>query len=58
MHDECSPISRSTDTAPRPKPWTTPRLRVFGDVRDLTLGGSPGGGDSGGAGPFVEAPLV
>ena len=56
MHDECSSTPRTTESTP--KTWTAPRLRVFGDVRDLTLGGSPGGGDSGGAGPFVEAPLM
>lgn len=27
--------------------YVSPRLRSLGDVRDLTLGGSPGSGDSG-----------
>lgn len=27
--------------------YQKPELLCFGDVRDLTLGGSPGGGDSG-----------
>jgi hypothetical protein len=27
--------------------YHTPRLEVLGDIRDLTLGGSPGQGDSG-----------
>lgn len=31
-------------------PYETPRLVCLGDVRDLTLGGSPGTGDSGNAG--------
>ena len=29
------------------RPYRAPRLEVLGDVRDLTLGGSPGVGDSG-----------
>lgn len=29
------------------RPYKSPRLIDFGDVRDLTLGGSPGVGDSG-----------
>ncbi len=28
-------------------PYAPPRLEVLGDVRDLTLGGTPGLGDSG-----------
>ncbi len=28
-------------------PYSPPRLEVLGDVRDLTLGGTPGLGDSG-----------
>jgi hypothetical protein len=31
------------------RPYSTPRLVVFGDVLSLTLGGSPGAGDSGGS---------
>ncbi len=27
--------------------YKKPKLTSFGDVRDITLGGSPGGGDSG-----------
>jgi len=30
------------------KPYTRPHLRVLGDLRSLTLGGSPGIGESGG----------
>jgi len=32
------------------KVYEKPVLTTFGDVRDVTLGGSPGGGDSGGSG--------
>lgn len=33
--------------APEKKPYTSPKLTVLGDIRDLTLGASPGIGDSG-----------
>lgn len=33
--------------AGRRLPYAPPRLEVLGDVRDLTLGGTPGLGDSG-----------
>lgn len=39
---------RSVTTPPR-EPYQAPRLLALGDVRDLTLGGSPGTGDSGNA---------
>ena len=29
------------------RPYTSPRLAVLGDLRSLTLGGSPGANDSG-----------
>jgi hypothetical protein len=32
--------------APVRRPYTPPILEEYGDVRDLTLGGSPGAGDS------------
>lgn len=32
--------------------YSSPRLIDFGDVRDVTLGGSPGVGDSGNPGIF------
>jgi len=32
------------------KPYQTPKLYVYGELRDLTLGGSPGTGDSGNPG--------
>ncbi len=31
---------------PARRPYTPPVLEEYGDVRDLTLGGSPGAGDS------------
>jgi hypothetical protein len=34
------------DVVPQRRPYSTPRFEVLGDVRGLTLGGSPGGGDS------------
>jgi len=37
------------------KPYRKPRLQELGDLRTLTLGGSPGTGDSGGGGG-VEFP--
>lgn len=27
--------------------YLTPTLKVYGDIRDVTLGGTPGGGESG-----------
>jgi hypothetical protein len=38
---------RGTTTRVR-KPYATPNLEALGDIRDLTLGGSKGAGDSGG----------
>ena len=34
-------------TTPRRLPYTRPHIEVLGDVHDLTLGGTPGIGDSG-----------
>lgn len=36
--------------------YSAPALRELGDVRDLTLGSSPGTGDSGGSGTFRTPP--
>jgi hypothetical protein len=36
------------------KPYSAPKLELYGDIRSLTLGGSPGSGDSGG--PLVTQP--
>jgi hypothetical protein len=41
--------------APR-RPYTSPRLAVLGDLRSLTLGGSPGANDSGMGDP--RRPLI
>ena len=38
------------------RPYVSPRLVELGDLRSLTLGGSPGFGDSGGGAP--RKPLV
>jgi hypothetical protein len=29
------------------KPYSTPKLQIYGDIRDLTLGPTPGNGESG-----------
>lgn len=33
------------------KPYNKPELISLGDIRDVTMGGSPGVGDSGGGSP-------
>ena len=43
------------DAVPR-RPYVSPRLVDLGDLRSLTLGGSPGAGDSGIGAP--RKPLV
>lgn len=43
--------------APPRRPYSPPRLQIFGDVRSLTMGGSPGIGDSG-SGSFTQQPAV
>jgi hypothetical protein len=51
--------NKKTDTdacAQTRKIYRTPHLVCFGDVRSVTLGGSPGGGDSGSPGPLVSKP--
>ena len=37
------------------RPYSAPVLEGLGDIRDLTMGGSPGTGDSG-AGVYTEFP--
>jgi hypothetical protein len=37
------------------KPYVPPRLQLLGDIRDLTMGGSPGVGDSGATSPEFPA---
>jgi hypothetical protein len=44
MSDE--QLTRGTDADPR-RPYSSPRLVELGDLRSLTLGGSPGANDSG-----------
>ena len=39
-------LSAEAGTASR-LPYCTPKLTVFGNLRGITLGGSPGAGDSG-----------
>lgn len=53
MMEHPTPRSQPT-TAPEPappaipkRPYRRPRLEILGDLRSLTLGGSPGVGDSG-----------
>jgi len=41
-----NPVSASSET-PKRRPYTSPRLTELGDLRTLTLGGSPGANDSG-----------
>jgi hypothetical protein len=41
------PPAGTTGPGARRRPYAPPRLEALGDVRDLTLGGSPGLGDSG-----------
>lgn len=44
------------DESCRKRPYVKPRLVDYGDLRTLTLGGSPGMGDSGGT-MMVRKPL-
>lgn len=53
MSDKSSGLS--ADVGSR-RPYISPRLVVLGDLRSLTLGGSPGFGDSGIGAP--RRPLV
>jgi hypothetical protein len=46
------PITKKTPIEKKDKlrkPYYKPQLEELGDLRTLTLGGSPGGGDSGGS---------
>ena len=64
MNPLCCPSKTSLEraqAAPRPagaavKTYRRPRLIAYGDLRSLTLGGSPGMGDSGGT-VLVRQPL-
>jgi hypothetical protein len=44
-----------SDKGIRRKLYRKPKLDILGDIRTLTLGGSPGGGDSGG-GLYTQLP--
>jgi len=46
---EATAVKPATARTPAPRrcAYACPRLEVLGDIRDLTLGGSPGTGDSG-----------
>jgi hypothetical protein len=45
------PEKQSGDEPSGPRrPYKSPRIEILGDVRDVTLGGSPGPGDSNGIG--------
>jgi hypothetical protein len=46
-----SPFPSEQDAPPR-LPYEAPLLTSLGDLRELTLGASPGAGDSGGATTF------
>lgn len=50
-HDPSSdprPAQPNTGTGrQKRKPYSAPKLELYGDIRSLTLGGSPGVGDSG-----------
>ena len=52
---EQQPVNEQTpDLPPAPpkqrRPYTKPQLEVYGNIRELTHGGSPGTGDSGSPG--------
>lgn len=52
MSEKCCTL----DDAKSRRPYVSPRLVELGDLRSLTLGGSPGAGDSGIGSP--RKPLV
>ena len=58
MSEKCCTL----DDVKSRRPYVSPRLVELGDLRSLTLGGSPGAGDSGIGSPrkplvFGEAPI-
>lgn len=53
MHDETSYLNNNNPTK---LPYKTPTLRNYGDIRDVTLGASPGPSDSGGLGLIGSRP--
>lgn len=52
-----SPHENGDDFPAVPKAYETPRLMCYGDVRDVTLGGTLGEGESG-AGFEFTAPIM
>lgn len=47
-HESQGPSEQRQELLPAPKkPYSPPLLAVFGDVRDVTMGVSPGVGESG-----------
>ena len=55
MATERRAANQDGEPTPRRLPYTRPHIEVLGDVRDLTLGGTPGLGDSGD--PMNRQPL-
>ena len=47
MATERRAANQDGEPTPRRLPYTRPHIEILGDVRDLTLGGTPGIGDSG-----------
>ena len=52
MNKDKRRINQQAERQMNSRVYQKPRLICYGDVRDVTLGGSPGGGDSGS--PTVE----
>ena len=48
--------NRNISKEKKKKQYTKPVLKPLGDIRDVTMGGSPGIGDSGNAG--AEKPFI
>ena len=44
--------NKSQPPASSRRPYSPPRLKLYGNIRELTLGGSPGIGESGGGQTF------
>lgn len=49
--------TEEVETKPSKKKYRKPVLENLGDLRTLTLGGSPGSGDSGGGGAVEDFPF-
>ncbi len=55
MSKICDDQQKGSGTKPR-KPYRKPHLQVLGDLRSLTLGGSPGVNDSGSSSTYKPPP--